>query len=155
MGRGCMTIWRDKAFPALKPWLKKWLKVVALDYEQEREILVDLLEYLDFNITRLTQEKKEFPGRLEAEKKRLAKQYAEAIDEKVRIINLYKTGKNPDGTRVNVRPTEGEVRRAKEKPKEIEREFKAFERSGKTLESTLQKYKENAAIIRERLEVIR
>lgn len=150
---GFMTTWRDVFLSCPGSWLRKWLKVATLDY-REREILTDLLEYLDFNTERLTGEVKAFPDRLLAEKKRLAKLYVEAIEEKTRIVDLYKTGKNPNGTRVNVRPTEGEVRRAKEKPKEIERELKAFEKTGKDLERSLKRCKENAEIVRERLEVI-
>lgn len=150
---GSMTIWRDVFLSCSGSWLRKWLKVAALDY-REREILTDLLEYLDFNTERLTEEVKSFPDRLLDEKKKFAKLYVEAIDEKTRIVNLYKTGKTPNGTRVNVRPTEGEVRRAKEKPKEIERELKAFEKIGKDFERSLKRCKENAEIVRERLEVI-
>ena len=47
--RGYMEIYRD-IFPVSKDWLRKWLKVVRLDYQHETEILTDLAEYLEDRI---------------------------------------------------------------------------------------------------------
>lgn len=153
--RGWLTVWREEFLRASATWLRKWLKVAALDYNHEREILTDLLEYLNFNTERLTGEVKEFPDVALSEKKKLANMYADAIGERNRIITLYETGKNPNGTRVSVRPTEDEVRRAKAKPKEIKKEFDRVDSRGKKLERSLKRCKENAAIVRDRLEAIR
>lgn len=153
-GRGLMEIYKDHFLKASGAWVRKWLKVARLDMN-EVDVLTDLSEYFEFNVERLTQDLKAFPEKATAEKKRLAQAYADARDDYVRIKTLFKTGKNPNGTRVNVRPTEGEVRRAKEKPKEIEKEFKAVDQAGKDLERSLKRAKENAELIRERLEVIK
>lgn len=153
-GCGCMEIYKDQFLKASRGWVRKWLKIAQLDYEHETEILKDLSEYLEFNIERLSKELKAFPSQAEIRKKELARQYVDAKDEYNRIKNLFKTGKNPGGTRVNIRPTEGEVRRAKNKPKEIETEFKSVDKAGRDLEKSLIRAKENAEVIRERLEAI-
>lgn len=152
---GRCEIYRDRTIKASATWIRKFIKkIVALDREHEKQILEDLVEYLDFNTTRLTSEVKAFPVEAEIEKKRLANEYADARENYVRIKALFDTGKNPDGTRVNIRPTEGEVRRAKEKPSKIVKEFEAVDKRGKDLERSLKRCKENAAIVRERLEVL-
>lgn len=153
---GYCEINRDYTLNASGAWIRKFLKkVVALDWEHERQILEDWIEYLDFNTARLTSEVKAFPAEAEIEKKHIANEYADAREEYVRIKALFDTGKNPNGTRVNVRPTEGEVRRAKEKPPQIMKKFKAVDKRGKDLERSLKRCKENAEVIRKRLEAIK
>lgn len=55
---GYMIIDRGIAFPATVDWLKKYLKIVRLDWEHEAEILKDLVEYLEYNVDRCEAEAK-------------------------------------------------------------------------------------------------
>lgn len=55
---GYMIIDRGLAFPATADWLKKYLKIVRLDWEHEAEILEDLAEYLEYNVGRCEAEAK-------------------------------------------------------------------------------------------------
>lgn len=61
-GYGRMWIWRDQFLKCTLGWFREWLKVARLDYEHESEILIDLLEYFEFNIQRLEEEKKKDPS---------------------------------------------------------------------------------------------
>ena len=64
---GRFTLYRDKAFPATKEFLSKWLKkIVPLDPVHEVETLTDLVEYLEFNVDRMKKEKVEYEATVEA-----------------------------------------------------------------------------------------
>lgn len=65
---GFLILDRGLAFPGTVDFVKRFLKIVRLDWEHEVEILKDLAEYLEYNV-----------GRCEAEAKYLrskAKRYA-------------------------------------------------------------------------------
>ena len=71
-----MVIDRGLAFPATVDWLKKYLKIVRLDYDHEVEILEDLAEYLEYNVDRCEAEAKRL-SEVEAKPFRIkAKKYA-------------------------------------------------------------------------------
>lgn len=72
-----MILERGIAFPATLDWVKGFLKIARLDWENEVEILKDLSEYLEYNVDRLEAEAKETDDPVEV--KRLesrAKRYA-------------------------------------------------------------------------------
>lgn len=48
---GYMILDRGVVFPTTVDWLKRFLKIVRLD-DRETEILIDLAEYLEYNVDR-------------------------------------------------------------------------------------------------------
>lgn len=135
---GKFTLYRDKAFPATKDFLSKWLKkIVPLDPVHEVETLTDLVEYLEYNVSRSNQLMEEQRSK-----------YAVAMQKRDDLKRLYETGKNPNGTKCENRPTRSEVSDAKKQVQEIESMYKWLKRRRDM-------YKSNLDMINERLEVIK
>lgn len=156
-GRGRMVIYRDRVFPAPVSWFNKWLKkVVALDWRNETEILKDLDEYLAFNVYRMGKELEDYKASFPDRAKRIAKRYAEAIDEKGRLETLKKTKKYPNGVRCpeDQLPTKEDLESARQLVKSIEAEYKALQKEETQILRKAEGYKKNAVVIRERLKAI-
>ena len=135
---GRFTLYRDKAFPATKEFLSKWLKkIVPLDPVHEVETLTDLVEYLEYNIMRTTQLMEE-----------QSTKYAVAAQKRDDLRRLYETGKNPNGTKCDNRPKRSEVSDAKKSAEEINSMYRWLKRRRDM-------YKSNLEMINERLEVIK
>lgn len=155
-GHGRAVIYRDRFFPAPAARLKAFLKkIVALDYEHEREILIDIDEYLAYNVYRMDQELTAYRNSFPEKKKELARRYSLAIDNKSRIEDLAKTKKYPNGVRCENPPSKAEVKVARDIVKDIEREFRELQAEEGKILKRLEAYKKNAEIIRERLEVMK
>ena len=72
-----MVLDRSIVFPATLDWLKRFLKIVRLDWDHEVEILKDLSEYLEYNVGRCKAEAKETNDPTEVKRLEfLAKRYA-------------------------------------------------------------------------------
>jgi hypothetical protein len=138
---GSMELYYCSVFPAAKTWLNKLLKkVLALDYEHEKQILEEIAEYLEYNI-----------ARTESEKKPLANA---AVNAKQKVSDLKRqieSRKRPNGLPIS----RGEV-------KDLKKDLASFKYDAQTAERLFnknlkdnQRYKENLIVIRERLEAVR
>lgn len=152
---GRFTLYRDKAFPATKEFLSKWLKkIVPLDPVHEVETLTDLVEYLEFNVDRMKKEKVEYEATVEAK--------TEEINREIEVVKLeyqilkkwYKTGKRPEGDN-RLTPSLGDVTRSEDKVKSTKHKLVELRAKGRDIDRKLSGYQENLRIVRERLEIIK